>query len=653
MDEHGTIDVRTLSRRQVLRFVALGVLPTSCLTSLSVMSADASVRAIQATDETSAKQAPALAERAEQGELPPLAERLPVNPMVVEPVEQVGQYGGDWRTGLVGSEDDWVAITRGYENLVRMNDTWTEIVPNVAESWEANEDATEYTFKLREGMKWSDGAPFTADDILFWNEDVLRNAELTPQAPGWVSAGGEPAIVEKVDDYTVIFRFAAPNGLLLAAHARGSGPEITGMPRHYLDQFHPAYNPDGIDQLIGEAGVEDWAALFLLKADGRRTIETPTLFGWNLTVPYAGTATRVIAERNPYYWKVDTEGNQLPYLDRIVYDVVESIDVLLLKALNGEVDLHARHFNVSGNKAVLTDNMEQGDYRFFDVVPFAMNTAIVFLNLSHQDPIKREIFQNKDFRIGLSHAVNRQEIIDLIYVGQGEPWQVSPRPETPFHNERMAKQYTEYNVELANEHLDAAGYTERDGDGFRLGPDGNRIFFQVDVTPDFRAEWVDVLELLAGYWREVGIEMQTKSEAESLFVSRTQANEQDAVMWQGGGGVDVILNPWAYFPFLSNSYLAPAWGKWYLGQPGGEEPPEATKQQMALYDQLVGTADSAGRDELMKQILEIAADEFYSIGINLQPLTYGIAKNNFRNVHEPMMRHTQYTERCQYFKIQD
>jgi peptide/nickel transport system substrate-binding protein len=580
-------------------------------------------------------EAPQLAQLAEAGQLPPVNERLPENPVVVEPVERIGQYGGIWRTALVGGADIlWLERTIGYENLVRWDPEWTEIISNIAESYEANEESTAFTFRLRQGMKWSDGHPFTADDVMFWYEDVLMNEELTPVAPSWLVSGGEPVVVEKLDDITVVFSFAEPNGFFLQFLAGGSGAPPTDFPRHYLEQFHAKYNPEGIDALVREAGLEDWASLFQNQANVWQNKERPTLFGWIVTTAY-GESTRVVAERNPYYWKTDPDGNQLPYLDQVVYDLFEDAQVLLLRILSGEIDMHARHFNTLDNRAVVFDYMERGNYHLVDFVTSDMNSALIAFNMTHQDPIKREIFQNKDFRIGLSHAINREEIIDLIFIGQGEPWQAAPRAESAFYHERLAKQYTEYDVELANEYLDRAGYTERDAQGFRLGPDGNRISFGIDSQPLFN--WVDILELVQMYWEEVGIDVQINTMDRSLYDVRREGNQHDANVNFGGAGLqDAILAPFAYLPYNVGSHFAIAWAHWYNNDPRGEEPPAAPKRQMELYSQLAATADPAQQAELMREILDIAAEEFYHMGIGLRPQTYGIVKNNFQNVPDAM-----------------
>jgi peptide/nickel transport system substrate-binding protein len=599
----------------------------------------------------SSLEAPMLAERVQAGELPPLEERIPANPVVLEPVESLGEYGGTWHSGLRGGQDTaWLTRILGYDYLVRWDPNWEEIIPNLAESFEASEDATEYTFTLREGTKWSDGEPFTADDIVFWYQDVLVNEdyEAIHPVPSWLLANGEPVVVEKVDDYTVKFVFPAPNGLFLQRLATPDGSQPTRYPMHYCSQFHPDYNSENLDELIAENEATDWVNLFELKCGNIQgtpydalwnNADLPTLYAWDITTGYGGNTTQVVAERNPYYWKVDPEGRQLPYLDSLEAEIGDDVQVLVLRAMNGEIDMQDRHIATLDNKAVFADNMEAGDYHFFETIPSSMNSNAIALNLTHKDPVKREIFQNKDFRIALSHAINRQEIIDVVYVGQGEPYQLAPRPTSPFYNERLAKQYTEYDPDLANEMLDAI-YPEKNAEGIRLGPDGNPISFNVEVDAT-QLDRVNVMELVKGYWEAVGIQINVVAEDRSLLYTRKDGNEHDVAVWGGDGGLDVLLEPRWYFPFSGESLYAEAWQSWY-NNPSGEgaltapeEPPAATQQQMELYDQIKASGDPAEQAELMAQILEIAADEFYAIGISLGAPGYGIVKNNFHNVPSP------------------
>ncbi|MFN2201262.1 MAG: ABC transporter substrate-binding protein [Caldilineaceae bacterium] len=639
-----------------ISLVAVLAMALTACAGAAPAASDAEAPAVEAPAEAAAAdtmEAPMLAEMVAAGELPPLEERIPANPKVVEPTDNIGQYGGTWHMGLRGGQDNaLLARTIAYEHLVRWTPDWTDVEANVAESFEANADATVFTFKLRDGMKWSDGEPFTVDDVIFWYEDILVNEDYLAvhPVPEWLLAGGEPPVVEKVDDTTFTVTFAAPNGLFIQRLATPSGDDFTRWPKHYASQFHPKYNTENLDDLIAEADATDWVNLMDLKAGGIlgtpydarwQNSELPTLKPWRLTTAYGEGTSQVVAERNPYYFKVDPEGHQLPYIDKVVYEIGEDVQVLVLKALNGEIDSQDRHIATLDNKAVFVDNAEAGEYGFYETVPSSMNTQVIALNLNHKDPVKREIYQNKDFRIGLSYAINRQEVIDTVYVGQGEPWQLAPRDTSPFYNEELAKQYTEYDVDKANEHLDAAGYTERDADGFRLGPDGNRISVLVDVQA-ISQNWIDSLELIKGYWEAVGIQMDLNVMDRSLMYTRKDSNEQDAVTWGGDGGLDVVLEPRWYFPYSNESLFAEAWKEWYINPSGvgsltqPEEPPEGPKRQMELYDQLKATGDPAEQQALMEEILSIAKDEFYAIGISLPAPGYGIVKNDFHNVPASM-----------------
>jgi peptide/nickel transport system substrate-binding protein len=591
------------------------------------------------------KEAPQFAQLVKDGKLPPVEQRVPKNPIVLAPVEKVGKWGGTWRMGLVGGQDTaWLVRTLGNEHLVRWDPTWSQVIPNVAETFQASPDAKEYTFKLREGIKWSDGQPYTADDLVFYNEDIHKNKDLT------ATRGRFPSEVVKIDQHTVKITFEQPRGLFLQELATPGGDAWTRYPAHYLKQFHQKYNTTNLDQLAQQAGAKDWVELFRLKGAGIpgtpydarwQNPDLPSLNAWRITTPYGANVTRVVAERNPFYYKVDSEGNQLPYIDRLVYDVAQDAQVLVLKALNGEIDMQDRHIATNTNKAVLADNQQRGQYNFYETVPAGSNVISIALNLTHKDPTKRQIFQNRDFRIGLSHAINRQAVIDVVFVGQGEPWQVAPRKDSPFYNEKLATQYLEFDQKRANEFLDKV-LPRKDGEGFRLGPDGKRFSFVVEVTGQPEPVLPDIMQLVEQQWRQVGVDVQVKNEERSLLYTRKNANEHDAVVWGGSGGLgyEIILDPRHYFPFSDESNFAQAWSIWY--NPGGnprtqpEEPPAAPKQQIELYRQLEAAADPAKQQELMKQILNIAQEQFWLIGISLPTNGYGLVKNNMKNVPKSM-----------------
>ena len=527
------------------------------------------------------EEAPQLAQQVADGKLPPVDERLPADPLVMDLIEGPGEYGGTLRRAILGGGDQHNMVrTIGSDNMVRWSPDWTEVRPNIAKSWTVSDDASKFTFTLREGMKWSDGAPFTVDDIMFWFEDVFSDPTLTPNKDATFVGPNGPVQVTKIDDVTVEFDFGAPNGLFLQALAYGFGYHPTAYPKHYLSQFMPKYNADIQALVEAEPAAGDWVQLFNLKAGPMDTPlfwqnpDRPTLHAWHLTNAY-GTTDRVVAERNPYYYKVDSEGQQLPYIDRITYDQVEDVETILLKAFNGEIDYMLRHIGRPSNKAALTDNMERGKYRFFDVGDLPANIMILMMNLNHTDPVKREVINNKDFRIGVSHAMNRQEIIDLLYFGAGQPAQTAPREGTELYKEEYAKQFTAYDPDLANEYLDKV-LPEKDDEGFRLGPDGERFTLIYLVADVFGLQYPDAMELIAGYARDVGLDFQIRTTDRSRLIELHTSNDFDAYLWNcSGGQADAYTSPICYVPTISNSVSwARSWAQW-----GSIPPPERNRRK--------------------------------------------------------------------------
>ena len=255
------------------------------------------------------------------------------------------------------------------------------------------------------------------------------------------------------------------------------------------------------------------------------------------------------------------------------------------------------------------------------------------MNLTHADPVKREIYNNKDFRIGLSHAIDRQEIIDLVYNGQGEPWQAGPLKESALFHEQLATQFLEFDVDLANQHLDEAGYAEKDSDGIRLGPDGKPIIITLDTRADV-FNWTDVAELLTDYWGAVGIDTQVNTASHELIIERRESNQHDAAFESGLGGRAAVLVPRNYVPVESTAGYGLQWARWYQDLPDGEEPPGRIRPMFDLWDQVKTTFDGDEQEQLFTQILDMAAEEFMQIGIATPASEFAVVKNSMRNLPE-------------------
>ncbi|MBO1075188.1 ABC transporter substrate-binding protein [Roseomonas marmotae] len=586
-----------------------------------------------------AKEAPDLAKLVADKKLPPLAERLPSRPLVV-PVEKVGRYGGTLRRGLRGSSDhNGILKIVGNQGLVRWNLAYTEVLPCVAEKWDVNAEATEFVFHLRPGMRWSDGHPFTADDIVFAIEDCAKNPELFRSPPSTITIANAACTATKIDDNTVRFTFKAPYATFLEALATPLGQYPTLFPRHYCSRFHPKYNPEANNQAKA-ANMSDWAALFRVKCGDVEipsrwgNPEKPVLDPWVIAEPYTGGATRVVLERNPYFWQVDTAGNQLPYIDRLNLGISQDVESLMIDAVSGKLDIQDRHIDSLQNKPTLSRNMQKGNYHLVELIGASAQQMQIYLNITHKDPAMRAMFSNKRFRQALSHGINRAEIIELVYLGQSEPYQTGPRPGHPWYHEKLARQFTEYDQAKANAILDEIGYNKRDAQNFRLRPDGQKIFFSVDVIPTLAPDQVDALELVKRHWSAIGVDIKVNTIERALYYTRGDNNDHDAATWSGPGGLDPMMDPRDYFAQhpQGTRYGLP-WALWYVsGGKDGMEPPEHQKKRMQLFDQARGTADLGQRAEIMKQVFDIAAEEFESFGICLYCNSFGVVSNKLQNV---------------------
>lgn len=626
------------TRRDLIRIAGGGLLVTTSLSGCSFFSTDPTSGQGDDKKGTGAKpkEAPSLTEQVKAGKLPKLAERLPKNPLVLQPNEKIGQYGGTWRLALLNANDNsWLGRTMGGENLLRWDIPWEDEykpLPNVAEKVDQSADGKVFTIHLREGMKWSDGEPFNADDVMFAFNDFMLDPDLNPVTPDIILSDTTPAKAKKIDDVTVEITFDKPNGLFMRRLAQAD--QFTTTPQHYLQQFHKKYNKD-IDKLVKQEKQTDWMALFSAKRDTWANSKKPVLNPWK-TKNDLGTSGRLVAERNPYYWKVDPDGSQLPYIDRLNYDIISEAQVILLKGQNGELDFTTRHITNLANKPVLAANREKGQYDFVDLRNTVMNDFILPFNLNHKDPVLRKIFNTKDFRIGMSHAINRKEMINAVWQRQGEPYQAAPVPESEFYDEEFAKQYTEFDVALANQFLDKAGLAKKGADGFRLRPDGKKLSFNIEVAnPAFLPFWPDAAQLVADYWKAVGVDAKVQTQDRSLFYERKDANESFCPIWQGDGGGkggEMLECRW-YFPFTNESNYAQLWRTYFQSKgKEGEKPPAPTMRQFELYWELTRTADIDKQKDLFREILKIAKEQFYVIGTVRIPKTFAIVKNNFHGV---------------------
>jgi len=589
-------------------------------------------------------QAPSLDAPVKEKKLPPVANRLPEKPEVVTPLNKVGVYGGMLRTAMRANADhNSILRMVGAQGLVRWSMDFNKVVPNLAESWTLSPDGSEYTLHLRRGTRWSDGRPFTADDVLFAMNDLVYNKQFFTNVPDQYTAKDQPATLSKLDDYTVRFKFSSPNLGFLDQLATPLGQHPVMYQKAYCSQFHPKFNPK-VDELVGREKVKDWPALMRLKCGDIEiptrwgNPERPTLDPWVIKDPYTGNSTRVTLERNPYFWQVDTAGQQLPYIDRVQLQIISEVETIVLATINGQLDYQHRHIFSIQNRPVLAENATKGNYTLMSLPGTGSNSVGLWINHSTKNAKLRPYLRNKDVRIALSLATDRREINDIVYLGQGTPWQVGPVKQSRWYNEKLGSQYLNYDLKQANALLDKAGLAKRDNDGFRVYPEGGRLSINAIVSIA-QTNQVDALELIRKQWAKAGIELNILSSERSLFYDRASNNDYDISVDIAPGGMDITMNPRAVVaihPLESRQSLL--WARWYLSNgKQGEEPTPSMKKRMQLYSQWQSAASPAQADRLFRQILDIAADEFEIIGVIRSPGDVAIHSKRLQNVYEHML----------------
>ncbi len=592
-------------------------------------------------------EAPMLAERVAAGELPPVEERLPAQPVVVQPLESVGVYGGE----LAGPSTNptccgWDALEMRLQKLLTIDTDLQTIIPNIAQDFEISDDQTTFTIHLREGHKWSDGEPFTAEDFRFYFEDVLGNSELTPAPGGPWAVSGELPQFEVIDETTVRYTYDEPRPTL--SIALGSEVGNRGFrPAHYFKQFHIDYNPDA-NELAAEQGFDGWVQMFGAKM-------SPYNFTWNLgseTDPYAPTLNTFVFvsedtfgnklyERNPYFFKVDTAGNQLPYTDSLRRILVEDLQVQDLKAIAGEYTHYG--WGTLLSFPTYRENEEAGNYRTALAEYSRGNEYSIMFNFTTENLPLREIFWDIRFRQAMSVAIDRHEINELVYFGLANPSQNAPVPTSAFYEPWMPEYYAQYDPDLANQLLDEMGLDQRDAEGFRLRPDGETLFinFQVQVPED---SWKKIGELVTSYWNAVGVKTNYKLIGLDLYRELRNGNQVDMAAWATdmldiGETANGLANMRPHWGARASGHL---WREWLQNQPEegedppeeevGVEPPQEIKDLWAAGEAFLNAPYASDEWlELGKEFYNLSMGGLYQIGTIQRPPQPLLFKTNLKN----------------------
>jgi peptide/nickel transport system substrate-binding protein len=577
---------------------------------------------------TSFQEAPELKSLVASGKLDPVGKRLGKDPLVLKPVHEIGTYGGTWRRGFTGPGDtlNGLRIATGRDGLLYFKYNATDVVPNLAKGYELSEDGRVTTVFLREGMRWSDGELFTADDIVFWYEHIYLNKELVPYGQTEFKINGKDGIVEKVDTYTVKFIFdepfySFPANLAMAGWAE-KGMFMKGFyaPEHYLKQFLPEFTSEAqLAKLVAEGSYGNWVNLFKAKSNWCFNVDQPALTPW-LTVKTPSESTWEL-KRNPYSIWVDTAGNQLPYIGTIVMTLAENVEVLNLRAIAGEYDMQARHLRMS-NLPVFLENQDKGGYKV-SLDPGPGCEFSITVNLTYDaDPEITKLLNTTDFRRALSLGINRDQINEAFWLGTGKIWNILPPADNKYYpGGDYGTLWTDFDPAKANQMLDAIGLSKKDSEGFRMRTDGKgRLTIEIAAMTNQLVPYVEACEMVREQWKKIGIDLKVNSVERSFALTQAAANATQLGAWVADGNDDPFLFPANVLPVTSLPSMSQGTliGLWY--DTNGEQgvAPEPKLKEVLDMLRKGPSVKEAERNVLGQEMYKLMADNVWQIGVIAQ-----------------------------------
>ena len=561
---------------------------------------------------------PSLAEEVSAGRLPPVEHRLPAQPSVVTLDGDglaSGRHGGELRLLMGRGKDVRLMVVYGYARLVGYDPDY-RLAPDLLAGVDVDEGRA-FTLRLRPGHRWSDGRSFTSEDFRYYWEDIATNEFLAPFGPPRAYlVEGEPPRFEVLDEHTVRYTWARPNPFFLPALA-GARPEPLYAPAHHLRAFHARYaDEDALNEQAREEGKRNWAALHTNRFRPYKNTnpDLPSLQPWvNTTAP---PSQRFVFVRNPYFHRVDANGRQLPYIDRVVVNISDG-KLIPAKTGAGESDLQARHLTFNDYTF-----LKQGEKRNAKQVRLWETTrgahVALYPNLNVGDPGWRELMHDVRFRRALSLAVDRHEINQVIYFGLATEGNDTVHAKGPLYEEDYRTRWARFDLDAANALLDEIGLVERDDEGIRLMPDGRPLEIIVETAGE-DTEQTDVLELVGWTWKEAGIKLFSKPLQREVFRNRIASGQTVVSVWSGlENGLPLPdMSPRDLAPSSQDQYQWPRWGQYYeTAGASGEPPALAPARELAeLSRGWLSAPDTGTRRAIWERMLEIRADNVFSIGI--------------------------------------
>ncbi len=603
---------------------------------------------------TAFKEAPMLTELVKAGKLPPLEKRLPdpADLMVVKPVHQIGRYGGRWRRGFTGPADNENGNRINSTDKILMWDyTGNRVAPGLAKDWRLSDDGKSTVIFLRKGLRWSDGQLFTADDFLFWYEEFYQNRQLVPTPMPEFTINGKPGRMIKRDEYTVVFEFPEPYFLfvdILAGDTLIGGGQATQMarsafmgayaPAHYLKQYLPKYSSeDEVTRKAKSAGFDGWVSYLRNRSNWALNPELPVLTPWKTVSPINTPAWNM--ERNPYYWAVDSAGNQLPYIDRISMALAENLEVLNLRAIAGEYDLQERHISLS-KLPVFLENRKKGNYSIrFDTAQMGSDCALMVNTAYEMDPEVGKWLKTREFRRALSMGIDRDQLNEVFWLGLGSPGSCAPADDVATNpGKEYRKKWSALDLKQANALLDKIGLTQKDGEGYRLRSDGKgRLRIELMTMGGQMIQFTQIAEMIKQQWRKIGIEADVKETERSLAQIKSANAEHHVRFSIPNGSENIYLFPRHVLPVdPAETHLGMPFARWYASSGAQGKKPDNPEMLRAfeLYRSASGKKE-AERIKIAQEIWKIICEECWVIGtVGLSPAFAGvrIVKNTMGNI---------------------
>ena len=577
---------------------------------------------------------PMFVEDIKAGKLPPAAKRLPGTPLVVKPGagQEAGQYGGSLNMLIGRSRDVRMLVVYGYARLVGY-DLNFNIVPDILESIEAKGERV-FTMKLRKGHRWSDGQLFTTDDFRYFWEDVANNKELSPTGPpSDLLVNGEAPKVEILDKQTVRYSWSKPNPDFLPRMA-GASPLFIFRPAHYLKQFHRKYNPKAGEAQSGGGVKRGWAAIHN-REDNMYQYDNPalpTLQPWiNITKP---PSDRFVAVRNPYFHRIDANGRQLPYIDRVVLAVAEG-KLIPAKTGAGESDLQARDIQFN-NYTFLKKGEKTNNYRTFLWKTARGAHFALFPNLNVNDPVWRAALRDVRVRRALSLAIDRSQVNQVLYFGLASEGNNTVVAESSLYKKEYQTRWAQLDKKAAEKLLDEAGL-KRGGDGLRKLPDGRPLEIIVETAGE-STEQTDVLEMIRENWREIGVKLFPKPTQREVLRNRVFSGEALMSVWTGieNGLANPDISPEELAPTSQQQLQWPKFGQYFetSGKTGDAPDIAEVTELMKLNAQWRDAATREERTKIWHRMLQIHAEQQFVIGVVSGVAQPVVVRNTLRNVPE-------------------